>query len=164
METTLIILGLLFIVAGIIGCIIPGVPGPPLAFVSLILLEFTDATPFTFTFMGTWGLIVVGVTLLDYYVPVWGTKKFGGSKYGMWGSIVGLVIGLFTGPIGIILGPFLGAYLGETIGGMRNEAALKAGLGAFLGFVAGTIMKLGVSFIISYYFFTESWAIVKLWF
>ena len=157
MDTVLIIVGLIFLLAGIIGCIIPGIPGPPLAYVSLILLEFTDSEPFSFTFMTSWAIIVIGVTALDYYVPVWGTKKFGGSKYGMWGSIIGLIIGLFTGPIGIIVGPFLGAYIGELIGGMRNEEALKAGLGSFLGFVAGTIMKLGVSVIIAYYYFTESW-------
>lgn len=161
MEATLIIIGMLFIIAGIIGCIIPGIPGPPLAFVSLILLEFTTNAPFSFAFMAAWGLIAIAVTLLDYYVPIWGTQKFGGSKYGMWGSIIGLIIGLFTGPFGIIIGPFLGAYIGELIGGMRNEAALKAGLGAFLGFIAGTIMKLGVSFVITFYYFTESWQIVK---
>lgn len=157
MDTVLIIIGLIFLLAGIIGCIIPGIPGPPLAYVSLILVEFTSSEPFSFTFMTSWAIIVIGVTALDYYVPVWGTKKFGGSKYGMWGSIIGLVIGLFAGPLGIIVGPFLGAYLGELIGGMRNEDALKAGLGSFLGFVAGTIMKLGVSVIIGYYYFAESW-------
>ncbi len=157
MDTVLIIVGLLFILAGIVGCIIPGIPGPPLAYVSLILLEFTENEPFSFTFMVSWAIIVVGVTALDYYVPVWGTKKFGGSKYGMWGSIIGLIIGLFTSPLGIIIGPFLGAYIGELIGGMRNKEALKAGLGSFLGFVAGIIMKLAVIVTIAYYYVMESW-------
>lgn len=157
MDTVLIIIGTLFLLAGIIGCIIPGIPGPPLTYVSLILLEFTAVEPFTFIFMTSWAILVLGVTALDYYVPVWGTKKFGGSKFGVWGSIIGLLIGLFTGPIGIIVMPFVGAYLGELIGGMRNEEALRAGLGSFLGFVAGTLMKLAVSIIIAYYFIVESW-------
>lgn len=157
MNTVLIVFGMLFLLAGIIGCIIPGIPGPPLAYISLILIELTDAEPFSITFMASWAILVLVVTALDYYVPVWGTKKFGGSRYGVWGSIIGLVIGLFTGPLGIIIGPFLGAYLGELIGGMRNDEALKAGLGSFLGFVAGTIMKLTVSSIIGYYFIVESW-------
>lgn len=157
MDTVLILIGILFLLAGIIGCIIPGIPGPPLAYISLIMIEFTDADPFSFSFMTSWAVLVLAVTALDYYVPVWGTKKFGGSKFGVWGSIIGLIIGLFTGPLGIIIGPFLGAYLGELIGGMRNEEALKAGFGSFLGFIAGTFMKLAVSSIIGYYFIVESW-------
>ena len=159
MDIILIIIGFVFLVVGIIGCILPGIPGPPLAYVSLIFLEFTSAEPFDSNFMTYWAAIVVVVTLLDYFVPIWGTKQFGGTKYGMWGSIIGLIIGIFTGPWGVVIGSFLGAYIGELIGGMRNEKALRAGLGAFLGFVAGTIMKFTVSLIIGFYFFIELWNI-----
>ncbi len=159
MDIILIIIGFVFLVIGIIGCILPGIPGPPLAYVSLIFLEFTSAEPFDADFMMYWAAIVVVVTLLDYFVPIWGTKQFGGTKYGMWGSIIGLIIGIFTGPWGVVIGSFLGAYIGELIGGMRNEKALRAGLGAFLGFVAGTIMKFTVSLIIGFYFFVELWNI-----
>ena len=159
MDIILIIIGFVFLVVGIIGCILPGIPGPPLAYVSLIFHEFTSAEPFDSNFMMYWAAIVVVVTLLDYFVPIWGTKQFGGTKYGMWGSIIGLIIGIFTGPWGVVIGSFLGAYIGELIGGMRNEKALRAGLGAFLGFVAGTIMKFTVSLIIGFYFFVELWNI-----
>lgn len=157
MDTFLIIIGLLFLVSGIIGCIIPGIPGPPLAYVSLVFLQFTSAEPFDLNFMMYGAIIVIFVTLLDYFVPIWGTKKFGGTKYGMWGSIIGLIIGIFTGPWGIVIGAFIGAYIGELIGGLPNKKALRAGLGAFLGFVAGTIMKLGVSIYIAYFFIAEVW-------
>jgi len=157
MTTLLIILGIIFLIIGIIGCIIPGLPGPPLAYIALILLQFTEVVPYDTRFMLTWAMIVVAVTLLDYYVPVWGTQKFGGSKFGMWGSIIGLVLGLSAGPIGIILGPFFGAFIGELIGGENADNALRAGFGAFLGFVAGTIMKLGVTIMIIYYFVVEAW-------
>ncbi len=160
MDIILIIIGIVFIIAGIIGCVIPGIPGPPLAYISLLLLQFTNNSPYSIAYMLSLAIIVIGVTILDYFVPVWGTKKFGGTKYGMWGSIIGLIIGIFTGPIGIIIGPFLGAYLGELVGGMGNNEALKAGLGSFLGFVAGTIMKLGVSFYITYSFIKEGWNII----
>ena len=160
MDIILVIIGFVFLVIGIIGCVLPGLPGPPLAYISLVLLEFTSAEPFDSNFMILWATIVVVVTLFDYFVPIWGTKKFGGTKYGMWGSIIGLIIGIMTGPWGIVIGAFLGAYLGELIGGMRNENALRAGLGAFLGFVAGTIMKFAVSLIIGFYFFVELWHIV----
>ncbi len=135
----------------------PGIPGPPVAYISLIFLQFTESSPFDTEFMLYWGATVIIVTILDYFVPIWGTKKFGGTKYGMWGSIVGLIIGIVTGPWGIVIGAFLGAYIGELIGGMRNESALRAGLGAFLGFVAGTLMKLGVSIYIGGLFFIEVW-------
>jgi len=164
MEVLLIILGLILIIVGIIGCIIPGLPGPPIAYVSFILLEFAEESPFSWTFMLAWLLIVVLVTLLDFYVPAWGTKKFGGSKYGSWGSIVGLIIGLFFSPIGIILGPFLGAFAGELIGGKSNNQALRAGFGAFIGFLTGTLMKLAVSITIGVYFVIESWGIISSWF
>ena len=159
MDTIFIIIGFVFLVVGIIGCILPGIPGPPLAYVSLIFLEITSAEPFDTDFMMYWAAIVIIVTLLDYFVPIWGTKKFGGTKYGMWGSIIGLIIGIMTGPWGVVIGSFLGAYIGELIGGMRNDKALRAGLGAFLGFVAGTIMKFAVSLIIAYYFFAETWLV-----
>jgi len=164
MEAVLIIIGIILIVVGIIGCVVPGLPGTPIAYVSLILLQFVEQSPFSWIFMLSWLLIVVSVTLLDFYVPIWGTQKFGGSKYGTYGSIVGLVVGLFIPPWGIIIGPFLGAYSGELIGGKQHNEALRAGFGAFLGFVAGTIMKLAVTFIIGYHFTKESWGIISSWF
>ncbi|MCK5857010.1 MAG: DUF456 domain-containing protein [Bacteroidales bacterium] len=164
MEAAIIIIGLILIIIGIIGCIIPGIPGPPIAFIALILLQFAEATPFTWSFMLAWFSIVIVVTLLDFYVPIWGTKKFGGSKYGTYGSIVGLLLGLLIPPWGIIIGPFLGAYSGELIAGKHNDDALRAGFGAFVGFVAGTLMKLVVSFLIAYYFISESWGLISSWF
>ena len=164
MEAVLIIIGLFLIIVGLIGCVIPGIPGAPIAYISLILLQFAEQTPFSWIFMLSWLLIVIAVTLLDFYVPAWGTKKFGGSRFGSWGSILGLIIGLFFPPWGILIGPFLGAYIGELIGGKHNNEALKAGFGAFIGFVAGTLMKLVVTFMVGFYFISESWGIISSWF
>lgn len=98
------------------------------------------------------GAIAVIVTVLDYFVPVWGTKKFGGSKYGVRGATIGLIVGIFFGPPGIIIGPFLGAFIGEMIFKDDFKYALKAGFGSLLGFLTGIGLKLAASFTITFYF------------
>ncbi len=98
-------------------------------------------------------IIVIIVQILDYYIPIWGTKKFGGSKRGVWGSSLGLIAGLFAGPWGIILGPFVGALLGELSANKSNKEALRAAFGAFVGFLLGTISKLIVAGFLIYYYF-----------
>lgn len=147
------ILGSIFLIVGIIGCVLPVIPGQVLSWASLLFLQFTSDPPFTANFIVTWALITAGVTLLDYVVPIWGTKKLGGSKKGIWGATFGLVIGIFFfPPFGLIIGPFIGAYLGELVAGKDSRTAFRSGLGSFIGFVAGTLMKLAISFIMGYYF------------
>lgn len=146
-------IGLILLIVGIIGCILPVLPGQALSWASLLMLQFTSEPPFTVKFIVIWALITAGVTLLDYYVPIWGTKKLGGSKSGIWGATIGLVLGVFFfPPIGLIIGPFIGAYAGELVAGKNSQVAFKSGLGSFLGFVAGTMMKLAISIIMGYYF------------
>lgn len=154
MEWIWITLGTLLTIAGIVGCIIPLIPGPPLSYAALLLLHFTLNEPFSNRFLAVWLLLTIFVTLLDYYVPIWGTKKFGGSRSGIWGSTIGLIIGLFFfPPFGIIVGPFIGAVAGELLVRKDMSDALRSGFGSFLGFIAGTIMKLTVSVIMGFYFF-----------
>lgn len=159
MEILWIVIGLVCVIAGIAGCILPIIPGPPVAYLSLLLLQITerDQRPFTLTFLLIWGGVVILVTLLDYVVPVWGTKKFGGTKYGTWGSTIGLIAGLFFPPMGILIGPFAGAVVGELIGGSTSSKALRAGLGSFLGFVTGVVLKLVVCIWIGVEFFKGAW-------
>jgi len=146
-------IGMLLLIIGIIGCILPVLPGQILAWGSLLILQLTSPPPFEADFIVMWAFITVGVTLMDYYVPIWGTKKLGGSKKGMWGATIGLVIGIFFfPPFGLIVGPFVGAFVGELIAGKNSNIAFKSALGSFLGFVAGTMMKLVISFIMGYYF------------
>ncbi len=148
-----IVLGSIFLIVGIIGCILPVIPGQVLSWGSLVFLQFTSDPPFTARFIVIWALITAAVTALDYFVPIWGTKKLGGSKKGIWGATIGLVIGIFFfPPFGLIVGPFIGAYLGELIAGKDSRTALRSGFGSFVGFVAGTMMKLVISFIMGYYF------------
>jgi uncharacterized protein YqgC (DUF456 family) len=154
MDVVLIIIGIILLIIGFLGCIIPGIPGPPIAYIGLLIQVFKTENPFTTKFLIIWALIMVAVSALDYIVPVIGTKKFGGSKRGVWGSIIGLFAGIFFfPPIGLIIGPFLGAFIAELTGGKETESALKAGFGSFIGFITGVVLKLVVTGLMAYYFF-----------
>ena len=166
MDLLLIIIGIILLIIGIIGCVLPVLPGQAVAYFSLIMLELTEDAPFDEEFLVVMALIMVGVTVLDYVVPIWGTKKFGGTKRGLWGSAIGLVFGIIILPIagitlgpfgifGIILGPFVGAYVGESMGGTDSQKAFRAAFGSFIGFITGTLMKLAYSGIVAYFFFSN---------
>ncbi len=156
MDYVLISLGVVFIISGIMGCVLPVIPGPPLSYIGLLFLHFTERYQFSSRFLIIWAAITIVVYALDYLIPAWGTKKFGGSKRGVWGSIIGLVVGLFFfPPFGIIIGPFLGAVIGELTAGKDSGVALKSGFGSFIGFLAGTLLKLITSGMMTWYFFKE---------
>ena len=165
MDVVWIVLGALCLLLGIVGCVAPGLPGVPLAYVGLIVLQLTDKVQFTWQFLVIWAVVVVIVQVLDYFIPAWGTKRFGGSKWGVWGSTIGLFVGLIMGPWGVVAGPFAGAVVGELlyISSHRNNGdktsdsaplrqALKAGIGSFIGLMAGTIVKLICCGMMTYYF------------
>jgi uncharacterized protein len=147
--------GILLMVLGIIGCLVPVLPGPPLSFIGLILLHISRFGQFPSRVLVILAIITAAVTIMDYIVPIWGTRKLGGSKYGTRGATVGLVIGLFFGPLGIFMGPLIGAVVGELIFKDDFSYALKAGIGSLLGFMAGIGLKLAVSFILTFYFVKE---------
>ncbi|MDC1106236.1 DUF456 domain-containing protein [Prolixibacteraceae bacterium] len=143
MEYILITLSVLFLLAGFIGCIIPMLPGPPLTLVGYCFVLFLPNVVIPEWYVVTfWTLLMVTITVIDNLLPAWGTKKYGGTKYGMWGSVIGLFIGLSFFPIGLVVGPFLGAFLGERISGHNSKSATRAGVGSFIGLVAGTLLKL----------------------
>lgn len=150
----LIIIGFIFVVLGIIGCVIPGLPGPPFSFIALILLSVAKHwEPFSVTFLIAMAALTVVVTALDYIVPAAGAKKFGASKFGFWGAVIGMIIGIFYAPpLGMIIGAFLGAIVGEILRGKQSYDALKAGFGVFAGFMFGILLKLIASGIMTFYF------------
>jgi uncharacterized protein YqgC (DUF456 family) len=158
MDTFLIISGIILLLAGIAGCIFPFLPGPPLAYGSLILLQISKYEPFTEKVLIIWALVTTAVVIADYYIPIWGTKKFGGTKGGVWGATIGLVVGIFFfPPLGLIIGPFIGAFAGEIINNQDSNKAFRSAIGSFVGFVAGTLMKLGITVVMGYYFITALW-------
>jgi len=152
MSTALVVIAIFLLVAGIVGCIVPALPGVPLSYLALVLLRFSDkGDEVSNTLLIVYGVATVLVTILDYVIPAWGTKRFGGSKWGVWGSIVGLFAGLFMGPWGIVVGPFVGAVVFELLGGKPSKEAIRAGWGSFIGLLSGTIVKLIVAGLISYH-------------
>ena len=159
-DIVLLILGIILIVLGLAGCILPVIPGPPLSFAGLLILRFTGfveepRTEQFDTILWITAVAAILVTVLDYIVPVWGTKKFGGSRYGTIGAMLGLIAGLFFAPLGIIIGPFIGAVAGEIMAGKDNRSSLRAGFGSLIGFLTGVVMKITVSGIITFYFIKE---------
>jgi uncharacterized protein len=151
MDTLWLIVSILLMIGGVLGCLLPLLPGPPLSFLALLVLQLRSDPPFTAQFLWIWAGITIVVTVLDYVVPIYGTKKFGGTKAGVWGCTIGLVLGFLIPPWGIILGPFLGALAGEIIFNKNSEHALKAALGSFVGFVLGTLLKLVACVMMIYY-------------
>lgn len=158
-DVLLIIIAGVFMLIGIVGCILPVIPGPPLAFVGLLIVEATEKVDFSGNFLLLMFVIAVGVTALDYIIPIWGTKKFGGTRAGVIGSTLGLIGGLiFFLPLGIIIGPFVGAVIGEMLQNDDFNQAVKSGIGSFIGFLLGTGIKLIASSVMTYYFFNAVFA------
>ncbi|MFO8055288.1 MAG: DUF456 domain-containing protein [Bacteroidales bacterium] len=152
MDIVLIITGTVLMLAGLAGCILPLIPGPPVSYAGILFLHLTTSYSFSERFLIIWFIVAALVTVLDYIVPVYGTRKFGGSQEGVWGSAAGLVIGLFFAPFGLIAGPFLGAYIGEMLAQKDPQKALKAATGSFIGFITGVIIKFAVSGMLLYHF------------
>ncbi len=151
MDTFWIILGIFVMLVGILGCILPLLPGPPLCFLALLIQQLRSDAPFNSKFLWIWGGIAVIITALDYIIPLFGTKTFGGTKYGIWGCTIGLIAGFWMGPFGIIIGPFVGAFIGEVIYSNNTNQALKAAWGSFLGFLFGTLLKLVTCLVMAWY-------------
>ncbi|MFH1039431.1 MAG: DUF456 domain-containing protein [PVC group bacterium] len=137
-----------FFLAGLAGSIIPGIPGPPLVFAGALFYGLvTDFREAGWIVLSVLGLLAALSQILDYLASAYGAKKFGGSSWGIWGSILGGLIGfiVFTIP-GMIAGLFAGAVLMELWKGKKETgAALKVGGGSLLGFLGGTLMKAIVS-------------------
>jgi len=143
MDFLLLILGFVCVIVGIFGSFLPVLPGPSISWVGIVLLYLTKAVSANYWILGISLLITIALTILDYVIPSKGTKKFGGSSYGIWGTNIGLVVGIFAPiPLGFIIGPFVGAFIGELIYDYKDhQRALKAATGSFLGFLATSFMK-----------------------
>lgn len=144
MDILLIVLGAVCMLLGLLGCVLPALPGPPVSYVGLLLLHCTDRIQFSLTEMLVLLLLVIVAQVLDYFIPILGSKYSGGTRWGSWGAFVGSVVGLFFLPAGLFLGPFLGAVAGELLRAADLARALKSGIGALAGFLLGTVLKLSL--------------------
>jgi len=159
LETIAIIIGSIFVLLGIAGCVLPILPGPVLSFLGLLLLALLKqfSPPLTPTLIMIMALLALVVTVGDYVIPLWGAKRYGATKWGIWGSVIGMAIGIFFSPFGMLLGAFIGAVTVEWLVQKERGKALKAGWGVFIGSLAGTALKLGVSGMMAYYFIRGLW-------
>ncbi len=158
METIFLILAIVCLIIGVIGSVLPAIPGVGLVWASLLFLHYSGYAHFSLTFFIVTGVVMLFTIVLDYIVPSWGARKFGGTKWGIRGANIGIIAGLFMGPLGIITGPFLGALLGEILYNLNQkqhnnyQRALKSAFGSFIGFLTGTGIKLIVSLIFAWFF------------
>lgn len=150
MDIVLFIIGFLLMIIGILGSLLPVLPGPPLSWIGLLLLYMTKAVPNNWWVISITLLIAILIVVLDYVIPAVGTKKFGGTKYGMIGTSIGLIVSFFVpifGLFGIVIWPFIGALVGELIHNSNSSKAMKAAFGSFIGFLVGTFLKFVVAVI-----------------
>jgi uncharacterized protein YqgC (DUF456 family) len=157
--TLLVVLGVLLLGAGLVGCVLPVLPGPPLSFAGILLLwaarDF-QAVTFGTTTVVMLGALAILVTVIDYVAPVIGAKRYGASRAGIWGSVLGMIVGaIFFPPFGMLIGAFVGALGGEVASGKQGGEATRAAWGVFVGTVAGILLKLAASGAITVYFVIE---------
>ncbi|AUP80142.1 DUF456 domain-containing protein [Flavivirga eckloniae] len=142
MDIVLIIIAGLFMIFGIIGSFLPVLPGPLTSWVGLLILSYADPISMNRSFIIITLVVAILIWVLDYIVPAIGTKRFGGTKYGMIGTSLGLIVGLLSPiPGGIVIGPFVGALIGELLNKSDSKTATKAAFGSFIGFIASTFIK-----------------------
>ena len=132
MDIVLLIIGFIFCLGGILGSVIPVLPGPPVGWVGLLLIQLTDAVPLSYWFLGITFVIAITMYVMDYIIPAIGTKRLGGSRAGAIGTTIGLIIGILSPiPFGILIGPFVGALIGEmAFNQTERKKALKAAFGS----------------------------------
>jgi uncharacterized protein YqgC (DUF456 family) len=159
MDIFLVLLGFVFVCLGIIGSFLPVLPGPLTSWVGLLLLHSTKIFPMDWTFLGVTLAIALLIWILDYFIPAMGTKRFGGTRYGVYGTTIGLLIGLLSPiPFGVLIGAFLGAFIGEMIYDSKDtNRALKASFGAFFGFLASATIKFSIAAVYFVLFLIQFW-------
>lgn len=159
MDTLLLLLGFVFVCLGIIGSFLPILPGPLTSWIGLLLLHLTKAVPQNWTFLSITLAVAIFIFIIDYFIPALGAKRLGGTKYGAYGTTIGLLIGLFSPiPFGMFIGAFLGAFIGELLYDSKDTSrAIKASFGAFLGFITSATIKFLVASTYLVFFIIDFW-------
>ena len=166
MSWLFIVLAIISAIVGVVGAIVPGIAGTPFSFIGLLLMSFVDGIEYSTQFLVIMGVIGAIIFVLDYVVPIWGTKTLGGTKAGTRGSTIGLILGLlitFVFPIGfiaVLLGPFLGAYICEKTNGTDDHLAWRSAFGSFVGFLTGTFLKLVYAAVCIYYIVKDLFSLI----
>lgn len=147
MDLFLVFLGLILILVGIAGAVLPVLPGPILGWFGLLSVYLTSWVEMNYYALAITFVLALGIFILDYIIPSLGAKKYGGSKKGVMGATLGMIIGLFLPiPLGFVIGAFLGAFIGEVIHKRDDfKRAWRSAVGSFQGFLTSTGLKLIVS-------------------
>ena len=150
MTILIIIFSIILLILGVLGSILPVIPGPPLSFFGLLLLHFFTPFEMQKDYLLLFGFSAALITFLDYWLQVYSVKLFGGWKKSTIGVIIGIVLGLFIfPPIGVLVGPFLGAYIGAIIeSDFDLLKSFKIAFGSLIGFLGGTILKFVYSIVV----------------
>lgn len=148
-HTLLTAAGIALLLLGFVGCVVPALPGPLIGYAALWTLAAG---------VGTHKLVIgaaaaVAVTVMDYVFPAMFAKRWRCSRLGVFGCMAGTIVGMFFLPLGIVLGPFLGAVAGELVAGRDFRLAFQGGVGALLGFLAGTMVKFAAVTLFAWWFF-----------
>jgi uncharacterized protein YqgC (DUF456 family) len=155
-EIAIILVGIVLSLLGILGCLIPALPGPTLNYIAILLIHFTGIAEFSSRFLIVYLLLNIAVIVFDYVLPIYGAKFYGASSKGIWGSVIGLIVGtIFFPPFGMILGALLGAIVGELIAGKSESEAMRAGMATFVASLIMIVAKLVLSGIMTFYFVKE---------
>ena len=158
MDILFLVLSIGLVFLGIAGSFLPVLPGPLTSWGGLFLLDYHSKVEQNPSFLWVTFGIALAVFLLDYIIPALGTKKFGGTKSGVYGASIGLLIGLlFLGPFGVLAGPFFGAYAGELLHDNNQKKGLKSALGSLIGFLGGVFIKFSLAIIYLYFFCAIIW-------
>lgn len=154
LEGITIVIGSILMLLGLAGSILPFLPGPPLSFIGLFLLALLRhfSPPLTPTLVIILAIVTIIAIVMDYIIPLMGAKRYGASKWGVWGSVLGMAIGIFWSPFAMLVGAFIGAVVAEWFIGKKKGEALRAGWGVVMGTLFATILRLGVSGMMTYYF------------
>ena len=146
MTALLIILAIALCMIGILGCFLPGLPGPPLNYLAMWVLQWAfPGQTFELLTLIVYGILTVLIFILDYWFPIWFAKKFGATRQGIMGSIIGMVVGFLFSPIGMLLGTIAGAIIGDMVAGRNRSQASRSGIATFFGTLVSIVMKVLLS-------------------
>ena len=155
MDNILIVLAGIFLITGLIGCLTSKLPGIPISYLGIILLHYSSIAEFSSHFLIRWGVIIIAVQGLDYLIPSWEKRKFGGSKTNIWGSLLGTLAGMYFGAWGIIIGASTGALAGQLLAGKESNRTIRENVSSFVFFILGTISRFAVAGILLYHYVAD---------
>ena len=157
MDLIILVIGVVLMLIGLVGCFVPVIPGPPICYVSLLVIHFFSDYTLADDFLINWAIIMTAITVLDIWLQIYGVKRFGGKKMAIRGTTIGLVLGLFIPPFGFVVGPFIGAFVGAYLESTDKDfvQVTKIAFGSFIGLLSGVVLKVVVCGVMIFQLFTS---------